>query len=285
MIHLHLDMYGPQTGSVLTPSFDKRLKFTWKQTQEILQANKIPMPEEKDLSEAGRQALMDTAFELKSAQDAFELLLRQNTKLNNKLAIDPLTGLSAKTMFEESLGRTIVRRKLPDAIIKSRGRTQQPYPPATVVMFDVDSFKSINSVLGHKGADEALKHIANILREQTPKGDLVARSFDEDPNIVARNSAAADEFFVILHNANADQARDYINRVQTAIKQKDFTFGEKTIALSITGAAHEITERDTVESVLHDVSIKMLANKSQKPILGDHTARAAKNDAPRQLGE
>ncbi|MDI3535935.1 MAG: hypothetical protein PWP30_417 [Eubacteriaceae bacterium] len=89
---------------------------------------------------------------------------------------DFLTGLPNRLDFEESLQKEI------DAGHQG-----------SLVMFDVDDFKSINDSLGHSFGDEILKQIADRLR------------LTEDENIyVAR--MGGDEFFVLLRNLTAEEA-------------------------------------------------------------------------------
>ncbi|MDK2936779.1 MAG: hypothetical protein PWP62_1787 [Eubacteriaceae bacterium] len=89
---------------------------------------------------------------------------------------DFLTGLPTRLDFEESLQKEI------DAGHQG-----------SLVMFDVDDFKSINDSLGHSFGDEILKQIADRLR------------LTEDENIyVAR--MGGDEFFVLLRNLTAEEA-------------------------------------------------------------------------------
>ena len=44
-----------------------------------------------------------------------------------------------------------------------------------VLFFDIDNFKTVNDVYGHKKGDEVLMYLANILSEKSPDGTVVAR--------------------------------------------------------------------------------------------------------------
>jgi diguanylate cyclase (GGDEF)-like protein len=57
--------------------------------------------------------------------------------------------------------------------ISQAGRHKQPL---AVVIFDMDRFKSINDKYGHQAGDQALVHMADMLRKViAPKGGIMAR--------------------------------------------------------------------------------------------------------------
>lgn len=84
---------------------------------------------------------------------------------------DGLTGLLNHRSFFERL------RDLPEDVIR-RG---------TLLFIDVDKFKHINDTYGHKVGDEVLKSIANCLKSDFSKDDLLAR-FGGDEFVVFTQS-------------------------------------------------------------------------------------------------
>ncbi len=80
---------------------------------------------------------------------------------------DPLTGLLNRRGFLEGAVRLCARRAL-------RGRS------VTVLMFDLDYFKSINDRFGHGTGDAVLKLFADVVRRTMRAGDVVARLGGEE---------------------------------------------------------------------------------------------------------
>jgi diguanylate cyclase (GGDEF)-like protein len=80
---------------------------------------------------------------------------------------DPLTGLLNRRAFTDAVGNRLAN------------------PPAAhtrlaVVMVDLDNFKRINDTHGHLAGDDALRAVANLLREHTPSDAVVCRAGGEE---------------------------------------------------------------------------------------------------------
>jgi diguanylate cyclase (GGDEF)-like protein/PAS domain S-box-containing protein len=89
---------------------------------------------------------------------------------------DPLTGLRNRRLFEHDLQLQVAR---------SRRYSEQ----AAVMVVDLDAFKAINDLHGHKVGDDALKAVATALTRRLRETDLVAR-------------LGGDEFAVLLPHAD-----------------------------------------------------------------------------------
>ncbi len=77
------------------------------------------------------------------------------------------------------------RRYLEDAIARELSYSRRHAVPFSVIMMDIDYFKSINDAYGHQFGDIILKHLAKRIREMVRRHDTVIRFGGEEFIIVA----------------------------------------------------------------------------------------------------
>ncbi|MFT4020386.1 MAG: GGDEF domain-containing protein, partial [Acinetobacter sp.] len=122
----------------------------------------------------------------------FEVLLHQwkhREHLIQKLSyLDPLTNIANRRTINLNL----------DKLHQSKNSCY------AIVLMDLDYFKQINDMHGHHTGDEVLIQVANTLKKQIRKGDLVGRFGGE-------------EFILILPRINAVTAADIAERCRLAI--------------------------------------------------------------------
>ena len=104
---------------------------------------------------------------------------------------DGLTGLLNRRATEETLLAQMQRSR----------RTGEPF---TVLMLDLDHFKTINDRHGHAAGDRALKHIAAALKAELREVDAVGRFGGE-------------EFLVLMPGATVETAVTVADRLRTAL--------------------------------------------------------------------
>jgi diguanylate cyclase (GGDEF)-like protein len=110
---------------------------------------------------------------------------------------DPLTGILNRRGFEQEAA----------PLLASARRRRRP---VTMVMADIDRFKSINDTHGHAAGDRALRWFADQLGTATRRRDLVARVGGEEFAIILADVAVAEAQAAIelvqkqLHDATPD---------------------------------------------------------------------------------
>lgn len=139
------------------------------------------------LTEIGRRLAieLDASRERADSQERFSALSR--------LALtDQVTGLANRRGGEEALAREVARARRAGA-------------PLSLVLFDVDRFKSINDQAGHAIGDLVLRGIAEILSASQRGSDLAMRWGGE-------------EFLVLLPDVGLAGARSFAERVRERVQ-------------------------------------------------------------------
>ena len=150
---------------------------------------------------------------------------------------DALTGLLNRRGFYDEMRRRFQR-------------LQREQTAAALVYVDLDNFKMVNDVHGHAQGDEALRHVADILRNNTRSTDLVAR-------------LGGDEFAIWLDRADEPVALGRAQIFLTAGNQLIPYSGspEKPLKLSIGIAVHHAKYREDINQLMTRADAAMYAVK------------------------
>jgi diguanylate cyclase (GGDEF)-like protein len=115
-------------------------------------------------------------------------------------SIDVLTALYNRRHFDRTL-------------VEEAARARRHRTPCSLVILDVDHFKSVNDTLGHPEGDRALRHLAEILRKTLRGEDRAFRYGGE-------------EFALLLPGTSADAAVLAVTRIRNALVATPFPFPE-----------------------------------------------------------
>ena len=118
-------------------------------------------------------------------------LMQANNQLEKLAMVDSLTGLlNRRAIYKFARGELERARRVSE--------------PISIIFLDVDDFKEVNDRYGHLTGDEALRLITQVINKRSRAYDGVGRW-------------AGDEFFVVLPNTSADDARGVAQRIVDGI--------------------------------------------------------------------
>ncbi|MDQ2798568.1 MAG: GGDEF domain-containing protein [Armatimonadota bacterium] len=154
---------------------------------------------------------------------------KQMTEMRNLLAnlvtVDTLTGLKNHRAFQEQLDVEL-------------GRALRHDRPLSLLLIDVDRFKSYNESYGHPNGDRALKRIAGIMKENARTSDIPARFGGEEFAVILTETDMMGAVVIGERLRQAISGGDGLHRPLTA------SIGIATLAPGMCGAPDLIAQAD-----------------------------------------
>lgn len=134
--------------------------------------------------------------------------IRLCEKLSSMAVTDALTDLFNHRYFQEQLSVELLR-------------AQRYKHDISLMMFDVDHFKTYNDRYGHLEGDRVLKQVAAVIRENVRQVDIICRY-------------GGDEFVVILPFTGSRGAKFVAEKIRRSVEERDFFNQENRRLLRVT---------------------------------------------------
>lgn len=185
---------------------------------DLVDAKQFALEQEKQaniakesLIEAQKRHQDDLEYKVEERTLELEVTLRELSEVNQELerlnAIDPLTGAHNRRHFDKKL--------------RSEGRrSRREQTPLSLIIIDVDHFKTINDKYGHDGGDECLIHVTKMFQAH------IHRPTDDLCRI------GGEEFAVILPNTDIEGALHVAQSMRRGLELSTFEYGGETIRLT-----------------------------------------------------
>lgn len=156
------------------------------------------------------ESLVQTAKEMEAVNQKLEASLSESkqeiTTLQENLAVvrtesltDPLTSLSNRKFFDQALEKAIN-----DASAKG--------DPLSLLMTDIDHFKTFNDTFGHLTGDQVLRLVALSVKQNVKGQDIAARYGGEEFAIVLPNTVLRSGVTVADHIRRAVMTKELMKR-------------------------------------------------------------------------
>lgn len=196
--------------------------------------------------EEAKEAKVEEKF--RKILEEIYFLKKQNSQLINKLEeyhkeisklnveiklakeeanIDFLTSLYNRRSFDRSL----------NDLIENFYKNRYPF---TLILLDVDNFKSINDKYGHLVGDRVLKEIASILRLFLRANTIIARTGGE-------------EFGIILPGVTLENAIKVAERIRNIIENREIKIDKHTLKVTVSIGVTEVKQNDNIYSIYERV--------------------------------
>ena len=155
--------------------------------------------------------------------DEVENLRTQIDELSALVSTDALTGLYNFHHF-----KTVLQAEM--------DRSKRSGIPTSLVLVDVDHFKAVNDTYGHETGNLALKHLADILRNEVRTTDIVCRYGGE-------------EFAMIFPETHLNLAVKVADRIREQIARRPVAIDDGDVKLTVSMGASVYMKTSVIDLI------------------------------------
>jgi len=187
--------------------------------------------EMQDTNKALEARLVVSKQEISNLQHSLEAIRAESMT-------DPLTALGNRKYFDRALAEAV-------KVARERGE------PLSMMLFDIDYFKSFNDNYGHLTGDQVLRLVAMTLKQNIKGQDITARYGGE-------------EFAVVLPNTALRQALTVADNIRRAVMSKELkkkSTGEILGRVTISAGVAVLSPRDDADSLIERADACLYAAK------------------------
>ncbi|MBB4286678.1 GGDEF domain-containing protein [Roseospira goensis] len=190
---------------------------------------------------------------LRKPVEETELIARARNLLRLRLRHRALVRANealARAANEDDLTGALNRRRFIELANIEIERCRRHRRPVSLIVIDIDHFKSINDTLGHAAGDAALTDFAGACREALRVTDLLGRMGGE-------------EFAVLLPETAMASATDVAERLRATIAERQVALDGVTLTITASlGVAQWSEPAETLDALLHRSDTAMYLAKT-----------------------
>lgn len=181
----------------------------------------------KDVTDTG---IIENFYEKTCAE--IQLFINE---MNDKIIRDELTGIYNRRFIDE---------RLPIDILKSASLKS----PLSIIMADIDFFKSVNSNYGHLAGDCILFEFASLIKN----------SIRKDSDWVARYGG--EEFIIVLGSTDNNNAFEISEKIRKKVEAKVFECEDNKIKITSSFGVYTLDENS------FDINVKSMINYADQKL-------------------
>jgi len=175
---------------------------------------------------------------LSASKQEIEQLQENLQVVRTESLTDPLTTLSNRKFFDQALAKAMAEAK-------------ESNRPLSLLMADIDHFKSFNDKYGHLTGDQVLRLVAMSVKQNVKGQDVAARYGGEEFVVALPNTALQSAITVADHIRRAVMTKELIKR----------SSGERLGRVTISIGAAMLRPHDTAQSLIERADMCLYAAK------------------------
>jgi diguanylate cyclase len=143
----------------------------------------------------------------------------------------------SEVAHQDYLTGTLNRRGMDEAFEREFSRSERSGSPISVALLDIDHFKKLNDTLGHDAGDEALVHLAKVVKSALRPTDVLARYGGE-------------EFVIILPATDQAEGIVVMTRVQRELTKNFFMHNNERTLITFSAGVAQRKDQQLPEEVI-----------------------------------
>jgi len=164
---------------------------------------------------------------LSASREEIEQLQQSLQTVRTESMTDPLTTLSNRKFFDQSLAKAMAEAK-------------EKNEPLSLLMCDIDHFKKFNDSYGHLTGDQVLRLVAIAVKQNVKGQDVAARYGGEEFVVALPNTALQSAITVAEHIRRAVMSKELVKR----------STGEKLGRVTLSIGSAVLHPGDTAQSLI-----------------------------------
>lgn len=184
----------------------------------------------------GHRELVGARSHVEEAEIRIQALERELEEVSTLVREDQLTG-------------ALNRRGMDEAFKRELARAERMSTPFAVGLLDIDHFKRLNDALGHLAGDQALIHLAGVVRQLLRPTDSLARYGGE-------------EFLLLLPNSDLDEAEKVMLRLQRELTKQFFLHDNQKVLITFSAGVAQLAAGEQQGDLLQRADAAMYKAKA-----------------------
>jgi len=154
----------------------------------------------------------------------------------------------ADMMTKDSLTGLLQHARVKERLSHELQRSERTGEPLSVVMLDIDHFKKVNDSYGHLIGDQVISSLANLLKQQLRKTDIIGRYGGE-------------EFLLILPDCNQEQAFGLVEQMRQSFASLPFSFDYQNFHCTFSAGISQSKATDETDQLIDQADKALYSSK------------------------
>ena len=154
----------------------------------------------------------------------------------------------ADMMTKDSLTGLLQHARVKERLSHELQRSERTGEPLSVVMLDIDHFKKVNDSYGHLIGDQVISSLANLLKQQLRKTDIIGRYGGE-------------EFLLILPDCNQEQAFGLVEQIRQSFASLPFSFDYQNFHCTFSAGISQAKAADETNQLIDQADKALYCSK------------------------